>query len=144
MLRHPLAIDADAYAAGYAKKSDRTLGLLLDSNVQVLRREDSYWTSVRESSVKYRLLMDELHGRAWVEEHERRAVLIARYAESSTAELEALAGKIQSLIGQCDRQAAVRWIYREKLNLVRAELRHRASGRDELPERDECGPEDDD
>lgn len=144
MLRHPLAIDLAQYAAEYAKKNTRTLGLLVVSNRAVLTSSQGNWSSRRESAAKLRLLLSELHERAWAEECERRTETIARYAAFGTAELEKLAGKIQSLIGQCGREDAVCWIYREKLNLVRAELRHRESGRDELPERDECGPEDDD
>lgn len=139
----PFALDLAAYAAEYAERPDRTLGVLLDSNVQVIRRHgggDSM--TLRESQAKYSLLMTELHGRAQLDESERRSALITRFAISSTASLKNLERELLKAIDHRACYKATRRIHREKLVLVRAELRDRELGNDQLPERDTLPEED--
>lgn len=145
MLRHPLAINLAQYAAEYAKKNTRTLSLLLDSNLQVIRNPRLGETNAtyRESVAKYRLLMDELHRRAELEDSSRRIALIERCVLLSRAELT---DEVNALRSRIDREEALgtRQILRERLRLAEAEWYSRSRRQGALPERDECGPEDDD
>lgn len=143
MLHHPLRLDFVRYAAGCATKPERTLNQLIDSNRAVLREID-HQATLRTSRAKLALLLDELHGRALAEDSLRRCEQIARFAALGTDELTSLSRKAQGVVDSIDCLPAVRRIHREKLHLIRAELRFRESGRDRLPARDECGPEDDD
>lgn len=143
MSYHPLTLDLAAYAAEYTGKSDRTLGVLLDSNVQVIRAHGyGSAATLQESKAKYRLLMSELHKRAWGESSVWRCELISRYAAFFTPDLVALERELQKAIDHRDCASGSRKVYREKLFLVRAELRDRELGNDQLPERDDLPEED--
>lgn len=146
MLHHPLHLDLAKYAAEYAKKSERTLNLLIDSNLAVIREKGyGHQATLRESQAKLKLLLNEMHKRALVEHAERHAAKIAELALATDAELDKLnwAWGQTARVSQTPHKAS-RHIAREQQRLVRAEIMHRESGRDELPERDECGPEYDD
>lgn len=129
-------------AARYADKPDRYLGALLDTWHDVLRAKNVTISQRREGAQKRRVVMAELYGRAQEESYQRRLDLITKLLVFSTAELKILEHELLKAIGHRNCHQGTRRIHREKLILVRAELRERELGRDQLPERDDRPEED--